>query len=211
MPAPSSPTLTVCASAPRTAGGCCALPTPSPCWWRAARPPIRRASIASRGSSRPRCRPAASACPTNRPPAIIDSLLPVLGGGLGGGKLLSPQWGLPPPNPPRYDGGGDLTMRFFFYGTLLDPDVVALVLGRRLPPAAFMTASLPGHARRRIKGGSYPIVVRDPRGEVPGAVVGGLSARDVARLWAFEGPRYRIAPLKVKVDGCLTTVSVFEP
>jgi hypothetical protein len=102
-------------------------------------------------------------------------------------------------------------MRFFFYGTLLDPDVVALVLGRRLPPAAFVAASLPGHTRRRIKGGNYPIVVRDPRGEVPGAVVGGLSARDVARLSAYEGPRYRIAPLKVKMDGRLTTVSVFEP
>ena len=55
-------------------------------------------------------------------------------------------------------------MRFFFYGTLLDPDVTALVLGRRLPPAAFVPASLPGHARRRAKGVSYPILVRDPRG-----------------------------------------------
>ena len=73
-------------------------------------------------------------------------------------------------------------MRFFFYGTLLDHDVTALVLGRRLPPAAFMPASLPGHARRRVKSATYPIVVRDPRGEVPGAIVGGLSARDVARL-----------------------------
>jgi hypothetical protein len=102
-------------------------------------------------------------------------------------------------------------MRFFFYGTLLDLDVTALVLGRRLPPAAFVPASLPGHARRRVKGASYPIVVRDPRGEVPGAIVGGLSARDVARLAAYEGPRYRIAPLKVRVAGALTTVSVFEP
>jgi hypothetical protein len=102
-------------------------------------------------------------------------------------------------------------MRFFFYGTLLDPDVTALVLGRRLPPAAFVAASLPGHARRRARGVSYPILVRDPNGEVPGAVVGGLSARDVARLSAYEGPRYRIAPLKVKVDGVLTTVTVFEP
>lgn len=102
-------------------------------------------------------------------------------------------------------------MRFFFYGTLLDSDVAALVLGRRLPPTAFVPASLPGHARRRVKGGSYPIVVRDPRGEVPGAIVGGLSARDVARLSAYEGPRYRIAPLRVKVGGALTTVSVFEP
>ena len=102
-------------------------------------------------------------------------------------------------------------MRFFFYGTLLDYDVTALVLGRRLPPTAFAPASLPGHTRRRAKGVSSPILVRDPRGQVPGAIVSGLSARDVARLAAYEGPRYRVAPLKVKVDGALTTVSVFEP
>jgi hypothetical protein len=102
-------------------------------------------------------------------------------------------------------------MRFFFYGTLLDRDVATLVLGRRLPPAAFVPAALPGHARRRVRGASYPIVVRDPKGEVAGAIVGGLSARDVARLAAFEGPRYRIAPLKVRIAGAMSTVSVFEP
>jgi hypothetical protein len=102
-------------------------------------------------------------------------------------------------------------MRFFFYGTLLDSDVAALVLGRRLPPAAFVPASLPGYARRRAKGATYPVVVSDPCGEVPGVVVGGLSARDVARLAAFEGPGYRIASVRVKAAGRLTTVSVFEP
>lgn len=102
-------------------------------------------------------------------------------------------------------------MRFFFYGTLLDTDVTALVLGRRLPPAAWVPASLPGHVRRRAKGVSYPVLVRDPRGEAPGAIVGGLSARDVARLAAYEGPSYRIAPLKVRAAGALMTVSVFEP
>jgi hypothetical protein len=102
-------------------------------------------------------------------------------------------------------------MRFFFYGTLLDHDVTAVVLGRRLPPAAFMPASLPGHARRRAKNATYPIVVRDPRGVVPGVVVGGLSARDVARLTDFEGPGYRVVPLRVRAAGAMTTVSVFEP
>lgn len=102
-------------------------------------------------------------------------------------------------------------MRFFFYGTLLDSDVVALVLGRRLPPGAFQPAALPGHARRQVKGASYPIVVRDPRDEVSGMVVGGFSRRDVARLSAYEGPRYRIAPLQVRIAGRMTTVSVFEP
>ena len=43
-------------------------------------------------------------------------------------------------------------MRFFFYGTLLDHDVASLVLGRRLPPNAYVPAALPGHARRRVRG-----------------------------------------------------------
>lgn len=102
-------------------------------------------------------------------------------------------------------------MRFFFYGTLLDRDVMALVIGRRLSPAAYRPAWLAGHVRRRVKGASYPIVLRDPRAEVAGMVVGGLSGRDVARLAAYEGPGYRIAPLKVRLGGRLTTVAVFEP
>ena len=102
-------------------------------------------------------------------------------------------------------------MRFFFYGTLLDSDVTALVLGRRLPPQAFVSASLPGHARRRVKGATYPIVVRDPCDEAPGAVVSGLSARDLARLTAYEGPGYRVVPLRVRAEGSMITVSVFEP
>jgi hypothetical protein len=102
-------------------------------------------------------------------------------------------------------------MRFFFYGTLLDYDITAMVLGRRLPPAAFVPASLPGHARWRAKDATYPIVVRDPRRMVPGVIVSGLSARDVARLTAYEGPGYRVAPLRVRTAGALTTVSVFEP
>jgi hypothetical protein len=102
-------------------------------------------------------------------------------------------------------------MRFFYYGTLLDHDVMALVLGRRLPPQAYVPAILPGHSRFRARGASYPVVVQDPRGEVPGVIVGGLSARDVGYLSAYEGPGYRVVPLKVRSLGRLVTVSVFEP
>jgi hypothetical protein len=102
-------------------------------------------------------------------------------------------------------------MRFFFYGTLLDRDVAALVLGRRLPPQAFTPASLPGHSRWTVQGGSYPIAIPDLKGEVPGCIVGGLSARDVARLGAFEGSGYRVASLKVRTASGLTRVSVYEP
>jgi Gamma-glutamyl cyclotransferase, AIG2-like len=100
---------------------------------------------------------------------------------------------------------------FFFYGTLLDHDVMAVVIGRRLPPSAFVPARLRGHVRRRAKGVSYPIVQRDPGGEVEGVIVGGLTKHDVERLSIYEGPRYRIAPLKVMVGGAVRTVSVFEP
>jgi hypothetical protein len=102
-------------------------------------------------------------------------------------------------------------MRFFFYGTLLDRDVTALVLGRRLPPSAFVPAVLPGWARWRVQGGSYPISIPDQKGQVAGAVVRGLSARDVTRLAAYEGPGYLVSPLNVRIGGVLTTVSVFEP
>jgi hypothetical protein len=102
-------------------------------------------------------------------------------------------------------------MRFFFYGTLLDPDVMALVIGRRLPPRGYVVATLPGYARRRAKGASYPIVLRDPHDEVRGAVVGGLSAEDIRRLAAYEGPRYRIASRKVRINQAFERVSVFEP
>ena len=102
-------------------------------------------------------------------------------------------------------------MRFFFYGTLLDRDVTALVLGRRLPASCFAPALLPGWSRWRVQGGSYPISIPDRKGSVAGAVVGGLSARDVARLAAYEGAGYRISSLKVRLGGTLTSVSVFEP
>jgi hypothetical protein len=102
-------------------------------------------------------------------------------------------------------------MRFFFYGTLLDSDVMALVIGRRLPPSAFVPAILPGHSRRRAKGATYPVVVRNPADQAQGVMVGGLTLRDVARIAAYEGPGYRLASLKVRIASDLVTVSVFEP
>jgi len=62
-----------------------------------------------------------------------------------------------------------------------------------------------------VQGGSYPISLPDRKGSVAGAVVSGLSARDVARLAAYEGAGYRVSPLKVRIAGSLTMVSVFEP
>jgi len=101
-------------------------------------------------------------------------------------------------------------MRFFFYGTLIDQDVMALVIGRRLPPQAFELASIPGYSRRRASGASFPVLIRDPRGRVQGVVVRGFSARDVAQLSAYEGKGYCIVPRNVWQAGRQITVSVFK-
>ena len=102
-------------------------------------------------------------------------------------------------------------MRFFFYGSLLDNDVTAIVIGRRLPPSAWVPATLTGFSRRKAKVVTYPVAIRDPKGKVEGAVVGGFSRMEVGRLQAYEGVRYHTVPLKVWVHGRITTVSVFEP
>jgi hypothetical protein len=101
-------------------------------------------------------------------------------------------------------------MRFFFYGTLIDRDVMALVIGRRLPPQAFEPASITGFSRRRALGASFPVLAPDPKGWVEGVVVRGLSARDVALLNAYEGKGYCVVQRSVWQAGRQIMVSVFK-
>ena len=100
------------------------------------------------------------------------------------------------------------TDALLLYGTLLDRDVMALVLGR-VCHCRYLFQRLCRVIRfRGCRAGSYPIAVPDPQGEVSGATVRGFSTRDVARLAAFEGSS---TSLKVRGGGTLSTVSVFEP
>jgi hypothetical protein len=101
-------------------------------------------------------------------------------------------------------------MRFFFYGTLIDQDVMALVIGRRLPPQAYEPASITGFSRRRASGASFPVLKPDPNGRVQGVLVRGFSARDVAQLSAYEGEGYCIVPRNVWQGDRQITVSVFK-
>ncbi len=101
-------------------------------------------------------------------------------------------------------------MRFFFYGTLIDQDVMALVIGRRLPPQAYEPASITSFSRRRASGASFPVLTPDPKGRVQGVVVRGFSGRDVALLSAYEGKGYCMVPRNVWQSDGQITVSVFK-
>ena len=90
-------------------------------------------------------------------------------------------------------------MRFFFYGTLLDPDVRTAVLGPARGRSQGSFATLPGYVRRRARHGDYPVLVRRSGRWVVGEVFDDLSAREVSLIAHFEGRSY--APVRKTVLG----------
>lgn len=103
-------------------------------------------------------------------------------------------------------------MRFFFYGTLIDPEMLGAVLRRPVHPARRRNAVLRGYRRVYREGASYPILVADAASDVEGVVVSALTAPDVALLTAYEGAEYEIRELPVRMsrDG-LVLAKVFLP
>ena len=49
---------------------------------------------------------------------------------------------------------------YFFYGTLMDRDVLNIVSGLNLAPARLRPARLPGYRRVRVQDVQYPAVLR---------------------------------------------------
>jgi hypothetical protein len=83
-------------------------------------------------------------------------------------------------------------MRFFFYGTLMDRDVLACVLARPVIAAALKPAALRGWRRCTVHGASYPVIVRDRAVSVEGRTLDGVSRGEADRLAAYEGPSYSL-------------------
>ena len=81
-------------------------------------------------------------------------------------------------------------MRFFFYGTLMDPEVLDAVIGRRVPQVDRQTAIIEGFRRVFRLDAWYPVLV-PARGErISGILVDTLSEKETDRLIAFEGNEY---------------------
>lgn len=93
-------------------------------------------------------------------------------------------------------------MLLFLYGSLRDPAVLAARAGtpglRRGPPPPGAVAR--GWRRAALPGSRYPTLVRAPSAAAAG-ILARVSAPALGRLSAYEGPRYRLARLRVRVDG----------
>lgn len=103
--------------------------------------------------------------------------------------------------------------RFFFYGTLLDRDLQAAVIGRAVPEGALVPASIAGFRRVRAQGQTYPMLIAGlPQDRVEGAIASGFTRDEIDRLTAYEGEGYVLTPLPALLaDGAATTVQVFLP
>ncbi len=88
-------------------------------------------------------------------------------------------------------------MRLFLYGSLLEPLTLARHVGRPLRGAR---AVLPGWRRTGLRGSRYPTLARCRCGGLTGLLVE-VDARALARLSAYEGPRYRRRAVTVSCAG----------
>lgn len=88
-------------------------------------------------------------------------------------------------------------MRLFFFGSLMDPDLFAVAVGRPLGDFDTAPGILSGFRRRKVRGENYPILVPHPGGRVEGLLVDRLTAAEIDRLHFFEGGEYALSPLPV--------------
>jgi len=100
-------------------------------------------------------------------------------------------------------------LRFFFYGTLLDPDIRRTVLGVEDAPCA--PALLADWRRVFVRGDTYPVLVRRMGETMDGLLSPDLTADAVRKLRAYEGPSYRERALSVEAAGQWVTATVFVP
>lgn len=100
-------------------------------------------------------------------------------------------------------------MTFFFFGTLMDRDVLTAVLDRPVSEGELRQAWLHGYRRVRAATASYPVLV-----PAPGLVVGGIlfrprNARDDVRIRHFEDEEYVERWLVAQLPGARLAARVF--
>jgi Gamma-glutamyl cyclotransferase, AIG2-like len=81
-------------------------------------------------------------------------------------------------------------MTYFFFGTLMDRDVLATVLDRPVAGDELQQAWLHGYRRVRAATASYPVLVPAPGLVVVGVLFHARSARDEVRIRHFEDQEY---------------------
>jgi hypothetical protein len=89
----------------------------------------------------------------------------------------------------------------FFFGTLMDDEVLSHVVGRPLAADELLPARLDGFRRVTVAGSSYPMLVADPAAGLDGRLLRRASRRDILRINWFESEEYRAERHRVRAGG----------
>jgi len=97
-------------------------------------------------------------------------------------------------------GSGDLGTRMrhllFVYGTLRDPDLFRLVVGRPLAVFRPRPFRLAGWRAAKPARAPFPVLTQAPQSHAAGLILAPMDAGSLARLIRYEGPGYALRPLK---------------
>ena len=97
----------------------------------------------------------------------------------------------------------------FLYGTMLDREILELVLGRSIASSDLISARLAGVRRLKVPDESYPVLVESPDDEIEGAVLPKPGPTDWDRIAFFENVEYEHRPCQVELDDGTRMIAVF--
>lgn len=101
-------------------------------------------------------------------------------------------------------------MRYFFFGTLMDRDVLEHVLDRPVAETELTSAWLEGFRRVCAAHRSYPVLIPDAQSAVEGRLLRRAVPRDDVRIRHFEDEEYADRRLTVRLsDGTAVEARVF--
>lgn len=101
-------------------------------------------------------------------------------------------------------------MDFFFYGTLMDPDIRRLALGPAAERPRLEPARLHGYRRMATLRSTAPVLTPRRGASVDGLLARGLDRYGAGRLRHFEGADYRLVQRRVRLaDGRMVWALVY--
>lgn len=102
--------------------------------------------------------------------------------------------------------------KYFFYGTLCDPEIAREILGRPLSGCSPKPCALPGYERVYVQGATYPGLVANADAKVNGLLVDRISPIEASRLSRYEGKDYKAQEMELTLaDGSTELALVFMP
>lgn len=100
----------------------------------------------------------------------------------------------------------------FIYGTLRDPALLRVVLGKPPEQGSILKAELPGHETLSVKDDDFPMIREAAGALAPGLLLAGLGPGDLRRLDFFEGAYgYSRKPCQVSAGGKMVSSQAYFP